>query len=65
MACYPWIVPHEKQNLDDYPHLKKWYLRVQERPGVQRAYEIAKGIKIDQNLTEEAKKILFNQGSKN
>jgi GST-like protein len=63
MACYPWIVPHEKQkqNLDDYPHLKQWYLRVRSRPGVQRAYEKASGVSTPQIMSEEAKKILFNQ----
>jgi GSH-dependent disulfide-bond oxidoreductase len=66
MACYPWIVPHEKQqqNLDDFPYLKKWILRIQERPAVQCAYDAAKDINVDQILSEEAKQILFNQGKK-
>ena len=61
MACYPWIVPHEKQrqNLDDFPYLKDWFLRVQARPAVQLAYEKAKDIPVDSVLTEEAKKILY------
>ena len=27
MASYPWVVPHERQrqNLDDFPHLKRWF----------------------------------------
>src|ERR1700759_4832518 len=27
MACYPWIVPYEKQSqkLEDFPHLKPWF----------------------------------------
>ena len=27
MASYPWVVPHEahKQNLNDFPHLKRWF----------------------------------------
>ena len=45
MAIYPWIVPHEqqKQNLNDFPHLKKWFERMAARPAVVRAYEKAKG----------------------
>lgn len=64
MACYPWIVSHEKQkqNLEDYPYLKEWFLRIQARPAVLRAYIVAKDIKTDQSLTEETKQILFNQG---
>ncbi len=63
MACYPWIVPFEKQhqNLNDFPYLKKWFLRMQERPAVKRTYEKASQLNVDLNLTDEAKKILFNQ----
>ncbi|XLM19428.1 glutathione binding-like protein, partial [Chromobacterium piscinae] len=30
MACYPWIVPHERQrqNLEDFPALKRWFDRI-------------------------------------
>lgn len=47
MAIYPWIVPHEnqKQNLNDFPHLKKWFDKMKEREAVKKAYEIAEGIK--------------------
>lgn len=67
MACYPWIVPHEKQqqNLEEFPHLKLWFLRMQNRPAVQRAYDKAKDIKVETTLTEEAKQILYNQSAKN
>lgn len=64
MACYPWIVPYEKQlqNLDSFPHLKEWFFRIQERPAVQRAYEKEKEVTTDTVLSEEAKRILFNHG---
>jgi GSH-dependent disulfide-bond oxidoreductase len=41
MACYPWIVPHaaQSQNLDDFPHLKRWFETIKSRPATQRAYE--------------------------
>uniref|UniRef100_UPI000640E8D6 glutathione binding-like protein n=1 Tax=Chromobacterium subtsugae TaxID=251747 RepID=UPI000640E8D6 len=37
MACYPWIVPHEKQrqDLNDFPALKRWFDRIAARPAVQ------------------------------
>jgi len=40
MACYPWVVPHERQRqkLEDFPHLKAWFERIRERPATQRAY---------------------------
>lgn len=64
MACYPWIVPYEiqGQKLEDYPHLKQWYFRMQARPAVLRAYEQANTIKTEAELSDEAKKILFNIG---
>lgn len=67
MACYPWIVMHEKQqqNLDDFPHLKQWFLRIESRPAVQLAYDKTKDIIFEQTLTEEAKLILYNQSAKN
>ena len=67
MASYPWIVPYEaqQQNLDDFPHLKRWFLAVQARPAVQRAY--AKAAEVNPNpqgFSEDAKWILFGQDSK-
>lgn len=63
MACYPWIVPHDKQqqDLENFPYLKQWFLKIQTRPTVQRAYDKAKSINVDLVLTEEAKQLLFNQ----
>lgn len=65
MACYPWVVPHadQKQNLDDFPHLKDWFERIRNRPAVQRAYERGEREAKAPPLDEEAKKILFGQGA--
>ena len=40
MAIYPWVVPYERQsqNLDDFPHLKRWFTAIQARPATVRAY---------------------------
>jgi len=40
MACYPWIVPHEKllQNLSDFPNLHRWFSAMEKRTAVQAAY---------------------------
>jgi GSH-dependent disulfide-bond oxidoreductase len=65
MACYPWIVLHERQgqDLDDFPNLKRWFDKIQRREAVQRAYAVAKNINpAPPGMTEEAKKILFGQG---
>lgn len=64
MACYPWIVPHErqKQSLDEFPDLKRWFDAIKARPAVIRAYE--KGAAISNNrptVNEESRKVLFGQ----
>jgi len=64
MACYPWIVPHEahKQNLDDFPHLKRWFEAVQARPATVRAY--ARGTEVQAHsapISDAQRKILFGQ----
>ncbi|WP_297491936.1 glutathione binding-like protein [Acidocella sp.] len=63
MACYPWIVPHERQqqNLDDFPDLKRWFNAMAARPAVQRAYEKAKAVNEAATVSPEAHKILFGQ----
>lgn len=63
MACYPWIVPHERQRqkLEDFPHLRRWFEAVYDRPATQRAYARAKEINAAPVVSEEAKRILFGQ----
>jgi len=66
MACYPWIVPHERQsqNLEDFPQLKRWFGAIRERAATQRAYALAKEINPAPVVTEEAKRVLFGQDAK-
>jgi GST-like protein len=63
MASYPWIVPHERQqqNLDDFPHLKRWFEAIKARPAVQRAYAVAKEINEQPTVSEQARLHLFGQ----
>ncbi|MGB3292415.1 MAG: glutathione S-transferase N-terminal domain-containing protein [Phormidesmis sp.] len=46
MACYPWITGYERQSqdLNDFPHVKRWFEAIQARPAVQRAYQAAEAI---------------------
>jgi GST-like protein len=63
MAAYPWIVPHEaqSQNLDDFPHLKRWFGAIKVRPATLRAYERGAAISSNPTVNEESRKILFGQ----
>jgi GSH-dependent disulfide-bond oxidoreductase len=65
MACYPWIVPYanQGQNLDDFPHLKRWFEAIAARPATIAAY--AKANEVNPSppsaMDEETRKILFGQ----
>jgi GSH-dependent disulfide-bond oxidoreductase len=65
MACIGWIIPHERQGQDmnDFPHLKRWYQSVKSRPAVIRGIDVGKEEAKRVNLAgdEEARKVLFGQ----
>lgn len=67
MASYPWIVPHKRQgqDLDDFPHLKRWFEAIKTRPGTARAYAAGRNIQMrrPEDLTAEEKGLLFGQDS--
>lgn len=47
MACYPWIVPHERQgqSLGDFPNVERWFKAIADRPATKRAYEKGEAIR--------------------
>ncbi len=65
MASYPWIVlwQLQGQNLDDFPHLQRWFESIRNRPATDRAYEKGTAVSPSQNtlMSDEAKKVLFGQ----
>jgi len=67
IASFPWVIPkRQSQNIDEFPHLKRWKETIAARPAVQRAYEIAKRLNPasaspSRSFTEKEKKILFGQ----
>jgi GST-like protein len=65
MACYPWVVPHERQGqkIADFPHLKRWLDAIAARPAVVRAYALVKEINPQAGgiRTAEERAILFGQ----
>lgn len=66
IASYPWITGYELQgqNLDNFPHLKRWFEAIKARPSTIRAYEKAEAFK-DQPLDiEKSRQLLFNQSAK-
>jgi GSH-dependent disulfide-bond oxidoreductase len=67
MAIYPWIVPWQvqKQDLADFPHVRRWFEAVAVRPATVRAYARAAAFTRPPTMSEEARKILFGQTAAN
>lgn len=63
MAMYPWIVPwqRQQQNLDEFPHLKRWFETIGARPATIAAYRLADGINTAPTVTEASRAILYGQ----
>jgi GSH-dependent disulfide-bond oxidoreductase len=63
MAAYPWVVPwkQQQQNLDEFPHLRRWFDAVRARPATIRAYAKGKPYSNRPTVTEQGKSILFGQ----
>jgi GST-like protein len=63
MASYPWIVPwkRQQQNLDDFPHLRRWFEAIRTRPATVRAYEKGEPYSARPVVNEDSRAILFGQ----
>ena len=46
MATFPWIARHDWQQIDlnDFPNVRDWYVRIAGRPAVQRGYDVPKHV---------------------
>jgi GST-like protein len=46
IAIWPWMARFDWQgiDLDQFPNVKRWYLRIAERPAVQRGYHVPKKV---------------------
>ena len=63
MACYPWIVPYERQGqrLEDTPNLQRWFEAIRERPATVVAYAKGAAVSSSTEMSEEQRRILFGQ----
>jgi GST-like protein len=42
IATFPWAARHERHRIDlnDFPHVKRWYLAIASRPAVVKGYAV-------------------------
>ena len=63
MACVGWVKPYKNQgqDLEDFPHLKRWFEKLMARPAVIKG--LAVGEEYRKNLADDkqAQKVLFGQ----
>lgn len=62
VAIFPWLRSWKNQGIDwaDYPHLKAWFDKVEQRPAVQRGLQVLANAR--KPLTDDkAKQVLFGQ----
>ena len=61
MASWPWVILYERmgQNLNEFPHLKRWVDTMGARPAVIKGKAVGQEFRAE--MSEEAKKVLFGQ----
>lgn len=63
MAIYPWIVPWEKQRqtLEEFPDLERWFQEVAQRSAVRKAYSLIEEVNphSEAQVDEQVRKHLF------
>lgn len=60
IACFPWTRSWKNQGIDwaDYPHVKRWFDVISERPAVQRGVEVLTALR-KPLVDDKAKELLF------
>ena len=63
MACYPWIQPDRQgQDIEQFPHLKRWKAAIAARPAVERAYALARRVNTKPSVMDaRSREVLFGQ----
>jgi GST-like protein len=61
MATFPWLRSWQNQGveLEDYPHLQRWFHTVAERPAVQRGVKVLADLRKPITEDPKAREILF------
>jgi len=63
MICWPWLLfrEHHGLQLDEFPHLQRWFHRIEERPAVREALRESVIPAPRTTFSNEERQLLFNQ----
>ena len=63
MAAIGWVRPYKNQgqDLDDFPHLKRWFEAIMARPAVEKALAVGEEYRANLADDKDAQKVLFGQ----
>ena len=61
IAVFPWLRSHERQgqDLNDFPHVKRWFEAIAARPAVERGVEVLADRRRTGPIDEAAREIMF------
>jgi len=61
MAIMPWLRSYERQgvNMDDYPNVRRWFDKLNERPAVKRGLQVLADRRRTGPLTPEQREVMF------
>jgi GST-like protein len=65
MMIFPWLVPYKRQGieLESYPHVRRWFDAMKERPAVRRGIDVGKELRNPDGAQMDARsrEALFGQ----
>lgn len=65
MATFPWALSYKRQGIDleEYPHVHRWFDLMKSRPAVYKAVEVGKEMRRDlaAGMTSETRSVLFGK----
>ena len=66
IACWPWVLIAGPlgQSLDGFPNVARWRQVIKQRPAVQAGVDLGKELRRSAPLTDDERRILFNQGTR-
>ena len=65
IASFPWVLPYKRlgNDLDRFSNLRRWFDAIKVRPAVRRGVDLGKDWRRDEERSDKARAIMFDQNS--